>query len=202
MLIYRNNFIGTTVFSMEIPGPIGRVAELVTDPDGLKIIAMRLEGPTVNKGLDFLDTRSIREYSELGIIIDSVDELVGSDDIAKLRKVLDLHFDLIDLKVETKKHSKLGKIIDFTFSMEDFKVKQLIVKRPLMKSFVDPELIIPRQEIIEITDYKVIVKDEEQTIRARAENEDFVPNFVNPFRKTEPAGSPAHTETPADTDIE
>ena len=55
----------------------------------------------------------------------------------------------------------------------------------------DPELTIPRTEIVEITDYKIIVKDEEKTIKDRAENEDFIPNFVNPFRNQEnltPAG--------------
>ena len=32
------------------------------------------------------------------------------------------------------------------------------------------------------TDYKIIVKDEEKVLKRRAEKEDFIPNFVNPFR--------------------
>ena len=73
----------------------------------------------------------------------------------------------------------------------------------MLKSFLDPELTIPRREIVEITDTKVIVKDDEKTIRTKATTEDFVPNFVNPFRKTErPDLAPADTKTPADTDTE
>ena len=73
-------------------------------------------------------------------------------------------------------------MIDFTLTPDDFVTQQLIVKRPAIKSFIDPELTIPRQEIIEVTDYKIIVKNEEKVIKKLAAKEEFVPNFVNPFR--------------------
>ena len=60
---------------------------------------------------------------------------------------------------------------------------QLVVKRPAVKALIDPELIVPRKQIVEVNDYKIIVKDEEEKIRKRAEHEDFIPNFVNPFRE-------------------
>ena len=82
------------------------------------------------------------------------------------------------------------------------RIQQIIVKRPTLKSFVDSELTIHRREIVEITDYKVIVKDDAKTIKARAEHEDFVPNFVNPFRKSEQDFAPIQTKTPADKDTE
>ena len=88
----------------------------------------------------------------------------------------------------------------FSVTSEDFTVQQLVVKRPVIKSLLDPELIIPRKEIVEITDYKIIVKDEEKTIKAKAEKEEFVPNFVNPFRKSERDFAPAQTKNPADKD--
>ncbi|MBR3055839.1 hypothetical protein IKG64_00755 [Candidatus Saccharibacteria bacterium] len=182
MLIYTSKLTGTPVLSMQAAGPIGYISRAIVDPDGLKIIAFVLNGPS--RSANLLPVQSIREYSELGMVIDSIDELVGPDDVIRLQKVLALNFDLLTLKVVTKKGSKLGKIIDYTVTSEDFVVQQLIVKRPTLKSFTDPELIIPRREIIEVTDYKVIVRDEEKTIRARAEKEDFIPNFVNPFRKT------------------
>lgn len=198
MLVYQSKLIGTPVLSMQASGPIGQVAKAIIDPEGLKIIAFVLNGP--DRSANLLEVSSIREYSEFGMVVDSIDELVGKDDVIKLQKVLELNFDLLGLKVITKKRSKLGHIIDFTVSSEDFVIQQLIVKRPVLKSISDPELTIPRHEIVEVDDYKVTVKDEEKTIRARAENEDFIPNFVNPFRKTELSSSPARTKTPADKD--
>lgn len=202
MLIYNSRLLGMPILSVQDSGKIGTIANTIIDPDSLKIIALRIHGATNSEGGNILDIQSVREYSNLGLVIDSTDELVKDDDIVKISKVLELNFNLIGLKVETKKGSKLGKVLDFTVSEDNFSVAQIIVKRPAIKSFLDSELTIPRAEIVEITDYKIIVRDEEKVIKERALKEDFVPNFVNPFRKTEQAPAPNHIETPADKDTE
>ena len=203
MLISGSKLLGTPVLSVQASGSIGFLSEPIIDPDSLKILGFRVSGPLMRKSnANILDTTSIREYSNLGVVIDNIDELVERDDVVKIKKVLDLNFFLPGLKVETKKGSKLGHVVDFTLNPNDFIVQQLVVKRPVLKSFLDPELIIPRSEIVEITDYKVIVKDEEKDIKARAEKEDFIPNFVNPFRNSEQVHVPATTQTPAEPNIE
>lgn len=199
MLIANTKLIGLPILSVQDSGPIGSIASVIIDPDTLKIIAFRVYGAASSEGGNILDVRSVREYSKYGLVIDSADELVGDGDIVKIQKVLELNFSLIGLKVETKKGSKLGKITDFTVTEDNFSVQQIIVKRPTIKSLLDPELVIPRAEITEVTDYKVIVKDEEKVIKERAMKEDFVPNFVNPFRKTEPAHSSADIEDDSTT---
>ena len=188
------------ILSVQDSGKIGTISNTIVDPDNLKIIAFRVHGAIGSDGGNILDTRAIREYSQFGLVIDSTDELVKDDDIIKIKNVLELNFSLLGLKVETKKGSKLGKVLDFTVTEDNFSVQQIIVKRPTVKSFFDSELVIPRSEIVEITDYKIIVRDEEKVIKERALKEDFVPNFVNPFRKTEQAPAPDHIETPADID--
>ena len=200
MLVYNSRLIGTPVLSVQASGPIAQVAEPIVNPDNLKILAFKLTGPIVGATNNILDVKSIREYSPIGMVIDDNDELIGPEDVVKIKEVLDLNFNLIGLKVETKKGTKLGHIIDFTATSEDFTIQQIIVKRPIVKSLIDPELTIHRREIVEITDYKVIVKDEEKVIKARAEKEDFIPNFVNPFRTHEPGFAPADMKTPADKD--
>lgn len=203
MLVAVSRLIGTPILSMQTTSQVAAIDSCIVDPETLKIIGFRLSGPLVNKAeANILDVSSIREYSRYGMVIDSIDELVAPDDVIKIGNVLKLNFSLNGLKVETKKGSKLGKVSDYIVTNDNFSVQQIIVKRPLVKSFMDPELTIPRKEIVEITDYKIIVKDEEKVIRARAENEDFVPNFVNPFRKTEQAPASTENQNPADTDTE
>jgi uncharacterized protein YrrD len=182
MLVYNSRLIGTTILSVQAGGPIGRINTAIVNPDNLQIIAFALEGPLVDRRQNLLDIRSIREYSNYGIVIDDADELVSPSDIVKIEQVLKLNFDLLSLKVETKKGSKLGQIIDYTIDSDSFLVQQIVVKRPIVKRIMDPELIISRKEIIEVTDYKIIVKDEEKVLKSRASKEDFIPNFVNPFR--------------------
>lgn len=176
-------------------GMIAKTREAIIDPSDLKIIGFYLTGPEVGNGEngDILQVRDIREFSNLGMVIDSADEFVYADDVIKLKEVVDINFQLIDKKVETKKKTKLGKVIGYTVTPEDFMIQQIIVQRPFMKSFLDPELIIGRSEIVNVDDEKIIVKDEEKKIRERATKEDFVPNFVNPFR--EPQLSRADSQT-------
>lgn len=192
----NSRLISAPVLSVQAGGPIGKITSTIIDPNDLKIIAFRLEGPLVNKQQNLLDARSIREYSNYGFVIDDIDELIGPDDVIKISDILKLNFDLLNLKVETKKGSKLGKVQDFTVTSEDFIVQQIIVKRPAVKALIDPELTISRKEIVEITDYKVIIKDEEKVLKQKAEKEDFVPNFVNPFRESQPGFAPADTKNP------
>ena len=190
MLVTASHLIGTPILSVQASSKIAEISEPIIDPNTLKIIAFKVTGPMVGNAY-ILDAKSIREYSQYGMVVDSIDDFAEPDDIIKVAKVLKLNFALPGLKVETKKGTKLGKIIDYTVTSDNFLTQQIIVKRPLVKSFMDPTLTIPRKEIVEITDYKVIVKDEEKTIRARAEKEDFIPNFVNPFR--EPGFAPTES---------
>lgn len=184
MLLNSNRLLGCPVLSLHLGGPIGVVSEIIINPNDLKIMALRVDGPqTGNREYgDLLDISSVREFSNLGLIIDSIDDLVSDGDVIKLDDIIKLNFDVIGLTVKTKRGTKLGKVIDYTFNPESMLLAQFIVKRPLMKAFLDPELVIGRSEIKEINDYELIVKDEESKIKKDLKKQDFVPNFVNPFR--------------------
>lgn len=184
MLLNSSRLIGCPVLSLHLGGPIGTVIKEIVDPNDLKIIALKINGPQTGDGEhgDILDVRSVREFSNIGMIIDSIDDLVSYGDVVRFDKIIDLNFDIIGLNVKTKKGTKLGKVSDFTFDPESMEVLQFIVKRPLIKSFLDPELTISRTQIKEVNDYELIVNDEEEKIKEKSKKQDFVPNFVNPFR--------------------
>ncbi len=189
MLISNSQLVDCPVLSLHIGTEIARVVEPIIDPDSLKIIAFRVEGKMVRaeETGDILPVDSVREFSRMGLIIDSIDELTKSDDIVKIQQVLRLNFNLIGLKVVTKqKKSKLGKIIGFTLDVESWHVQQIVVQRPVLKAFFDPELRISRQQIVEVNDYQVVVKDEHEKVKSKVQKTtpvDFVPNFINPFRE-------------------
>lgn len=179
MLISAKSLPGTKIYSMQSVSAIGQVSAPIIDPDKLQIVAFYIAGPNVHAA-NILPATSIREYSNYGFIVDSADELSEPGDIVRVDKAIELGFGLLGLKVITKKGSRLGHVTDFTIKAEDCIITSLIVKRPVFKSFIDPELTIPRSEIIEVTDTSVIIKSEESAIKKQAT--EFVPNFVNPFR--------------------
>ena len=194
MLIRSTRLTDFPVLSLHIGGRIARVVAPIVDPNDLKIIAYRVDGPLVGREVgDILPVSSIREYSPIGFIVDSSDELVAADDIVRVRDVLALHFDLVGLKVVSRKGTKLGKVIDYTADADSGLIQQLIVQRPIFKALIDPELTISRSQIHEVTDYEVIVKDEEAKIRKTAQA-DFVPNFINPFREPDYSSEPSTTD--------
>ncbi|MBR2659586.1 hypothetical protein IKD60_02385 [Candidatus Saccharibacteria bacterium] len=194
MLVNSESFNRFPILSVHMGGRIAEVTGAIIDPDKLKVVAFYVDGPEVGREAgNILQSKDIREYSSIGMIVDSSDEFINEDDVVALQKIIEIGFFLEGKTVETRKGTRLGRVTGYTVDSEGFIIQQLVVRRPLLKSFVDPELLISRSEIVKVTDDKVVVRDEESKIRKKAMTEDFVPNFVNPFR--EPKLSTADTKS-------
>lgn len=181
MLIEGSKLLNYPILSLHTASKIAEVKALIIDPNFLKIVAFEINAASSKQRL-FLETASVREFSKMEIIVDSDEEFVEQSDVIKLNEMIELGFALENMKVLSKKKSMLGRVEDFIVTTDDFRVMQLIVKRPIYKSLIDPELVIGRSEIHEINDTEIIVKSEESTIMKKSGALDFVPNFVNPFK--------------------
>jgi len=201
MLMAGSKLLGYPVLSLHVGGAIARTAEPIVDPDGLKIIGYTLEGSLIRGDVgNVLDISSVREFANNGLIVDSIDEFVNRGDVVRLDRVMGLNFKLVGLKVVTEDGKVLGKITDYTLDTQSFMVYQLIVRRPTLKSLIDPELTINRSQIVEVDDYKIVVKNEKEKVDVKAAAKDFTPNFVNPFR--EPQFSQIDSQSPDELDTE
>lgn len=181
MLIEGSKLLKYPILSLHTASRIAEVKGLVIDPNFLKVVAFEISAVSSKQRL-FLEASSVREFSKMGMIVDSDEEFVEKDDVIKLKETIDLGFSLDNMKVVSKKKAMLGRIEDFIVNTEDFQIMQLIVKRPIYKALIDPELVIGRSDIHEINDSEIIVKSEEGTIMKKSGTLDFVPNFVNPFK--------------------
>ena len=181
MLIEGSKLLKYPILSLHTASRIAGVKGLVIDPNFLKVVAFEINAISSKQRL-FLEASSVREFSKMGMIVDSDEEFVEKDDVIKLKETIDLGFSLDNMKVISKKKAMLGRIEDFIINTEDFQIMQLIVKRPIYKALIDPELVIGRSDIHEINDREIVVKSEEGTIMKKSGTLDFVPNFVNPFK--------------------
>lgn len=181
MLIEGSKLLKYPILSLHTASRIAEVKGLVIDPNFLKVVAFEINAISSRQRL-FLEASSVREFSKMGMIVDSDEEFVEKDDVIKLKETIDLGFSLDNMKVVSKKKAMLGRIEDFIINTEDFQIMQLIVKRPIYKALIDPELVIGRSDIHEINDREIVVKSEEGTIMKKSGTLDFVPNFVNPFK--------------------
>ncbi|MDR2063508.1 MAG: PRC-barrel domain-containing protein [Candidatus Nomurabacteria bacterium] len=190
MLFLNSRFLGLPVVSVQVAGRIGHVAEAIIDPETLGVVAYKVEGPLVNRREEnILRTDDIREISTGNIFVDSIDELVSPETVISIGKIMELNFKLLKHKVVTEKGKKVGTVIDFSFDSLSFAVYQLIVQRPLVKSFNNPELTINRSQIVEIDDYKIVIKNDTEMVKIPLKNSGDLANFVNPFR-----GQTSHPE--------
>ena len=181
MLIEGSKLLNYPILGLHTASRIAEVKALVVDPNFLKIVAFEISAVSSKQRL-FLDVTSVREFSKMGMIVDSDEEFIEQDDVIKLKEAIELGFTLENMKVVTKKKTMLGRVEDFMVTTDGFQIMQLIIKRPIYKALIDPELVIGRSEIHEINDNEIIVKSEESTIMKKSGTLDFVPNFVNPFK--------------------
>ena len=182
MLISSSRLIGTPVMSLQTGGKLAVTKTAIIDPRNLFILAFELEGHLLDQTPSFLTINDIREIGSMGIIVDSSDEFIGIDDVIKLREVYNFKFLLDNLPVKDKKGKKLGRVDGYSVEPGSFMVKQLKVRRPILKSLTDTELLIDRSQIMEISNDAVVVKSEDEPIRSHVKA--AAGAYTNPFRTT------------------
>ena len=181
MLLSNERLLSTAVMSLQTGVELAKTSRIMVDPRDLSILAYQLDGHQLDTRPSFLRVADIRELSSVGFIVDSSDEFVGLDDIIILKEVYDFKFDLIGLTVIDEKKRKLGKVINFTVDSGSYSVQQLVVRRPLLKSLNEAELIIHRDQIIEVNNQRVIVKA--PTAQDPVPVSQAAREFTNPFRQ-------------------
>lgn len=192
MLVLGSRLTDTAVMSLQTGARLARAARPIIDPANLKIMAFEVDGPLLSEHPSFLRTDDIREIGTVGMIIDSNDELVGGDDVIKLKELRSMNFLLVGMAVIDEHKHKLGKVEDYTVETGSFVIQQLHVKRGVIKSLTDTGLLVHRSQITEINDDAIIVKSlanksVEPVMQASRHD------YVNPFRSSNPTPEP---ETP------
>ena len=195
MLLRTSQLLNVPVMSLQTGKQIAASSRVMLDPSDLKIIAFELVGEGLNEHPSFLRIQDVREVSDIGFIIDSSEEIVGLEDVISLKELYELHFDLEGLRVIDTQKQKLGKVEGSVFNTDTFTVEQLRVKRPLLKSFGDAELLIGHKQIVEINDHEVIVKAPTIKANQRTAKKPATSEFTNPFKKPTSAPQPDTSST-------
>ena len=183
MLISSERLVNVPVMSLQTGAQLARTKDPVIDPRNLTIIAYELEGPSLDTHPSFLRMADVRELSNIGLIVDSSDEFVGLDDVIKLKEVYDFGFTLHGKPVLDDKKHRLGKVNGYAVEPGSFLIKQLSVRRPLLKSLSDTELLIDRTQIMEVSDQAITIQNDE---REPAPVKHAARTYTNPFRGTTP----------------
>lgn len=191
MLVAGSRLIDMPVMGLQTGSELARTEHEVINPHSLEVVAYELTGPLLNARPSLLRVADVREFSDIGMIVDSSDEFVSPSDIIKLNEIYELHFTLVGKPVFDTKHHKLGKVIGYTIETGGFVIQQLSVKRPFLQSLNDTELLIHRSQIKQVSDTQIVVESELKTpapvLKAVRDT------YANPFRKSSGA-QPEHSD--------
>lgn len=181
MLLAGSRLLNTPVMGLQTGSELARTRRAVIDPTNLEVVAYEVEGPLLDQQPSLLRIADVREFSTIGFIIDSSDEFVAPEDIIKLNQIYSLHFTLEGMHVIDEKKHKLGKVSGYIIETGGFLIQQLNVRRPLLKSLSDSELLVHRTQITEINDKAIIVHSRPTT--PEPVSQAVKTAYINPFRK-------------------
>lgn len=155
------------VLSLRTGGVIATSVGCLINPNNLKIEALYCTD-RYDKSTALLLSIDIREILKQGVVVNDHDSLSKPDDLVRLKKIIDINYALIDKPVYTESKKKLGKVTDFALDDKSLYVQKLYVGPTLIKSFTGQQLSVDRTQVVEITSRKLVIKDNEGTVRNNA----------------------------------
>ena len=171
--------------SLQTGQPLGWLAEPIINPHNLRIVAFYVNGPRLDFSPAVIFSEDIREFGRVGAIVDSADNIMSPEGMVRLSEIINYNFRLQHILVVDDQGHKLGRVDNYVVDVMNFEVRQLYVKPSWWKSFAMTDLIIHRNQIIQIEPDRITVKA--PTVKEKQPLVDDArrvlnPEFDNPFR--------------------
>lgn len=182
MLLPIKNLIDTPIMSLQTGAELARTTDPIIDPRKMTIVAFYVEGSLLESNPSVLHVSDIRELSDIGLIIDDSDKLMGTDGLVRLQEIIDFEFELDGVPVVDEQDHKLGKVADYAIDPDTYMVQQIYTEQSLIRSLSHVSNIIHRSQIVSVTNDKIIVKSPTVPTTEASESMLAAKNFVNPFR--------------------
>lgn len=158
MLTLGQPLVSKPILSLRTGGQVGNVTGVIIDPNNLKI-----EGwyavDTNDKRNGILLGQDVRDILPSGFAVNDHEAISQPTDLIRLKKVLDMNFELIGKPVVTTDKKKLGKVTDYAFEKNGFFIQKLYLSPPILKNLRGDGLMIDRTQIVEITHAKITVRE-------------------------------------------
>jgi uncharacterized protein YrrD len=165
MLQLSGMLLNRPVLSLRTSSQVAATIAPIINPNNLKIEGFYCQ---VGRNQPILVSQDVRDILPQGLVINDQDVLTDPEELVRLKRVLDINFQLIGKQVVTTDKQKLGKVDDYATETESLMIKKLYVAQPLFRNFSGGNLVVDRTQIVEITDKKIIVQDISARVPAHA----------------------------------
>ena len=144
--------------SLRTGGKVATTVAALINPNNLKIEGFYCDDRFTNEQL-VLVTSEIRDILEQGIVVNDHDALAPAEELVRLKDTIKLNFDVMGKPVVTVSKEKVGKVNDFAVDNSSLYIQKLYVGQPLLKSLSGGQLSVDRNNIVEITNRKIIIQE-------------------------------------------
>ena len=158
MMLLSKSLLSRPVMSLRTGGKIALALTPIINPDNLKIEGFYCEDSFSKQQL-ILVSQDIRDHIKQGFVVNDHEVLAEAEDLIRLKDILETNFELLGKSVYTKAKKKIGKVVDYAVDSETLYVQKLYVGQSLLKNLNSGQLSVDRNQIIEITDKKIVIKD-------------------------------------------
>jgi hypothetical protein len=157
MLLLGNSFAKIPVLSLRNGGVIARITGHLINPHSLKIDGLWCK-TAAQKHIHLLLPQDIREITPKGAIVNDLSSLSEPGEVVRLKKIIDLHFELLDKKVLSGRFS-IGKVLDYSVNRDTFMIEKLYVTPPVWGRFKSDRLTIDRSQVVEVSHHHIRVSE-------------------------------------------
>src|SRR5579884_3942175 len=158
MLLLSASLINKTVLSLRTGSPIAAVSAPIINPDNLKVEGFYCLDRFTKKQLVLL-YQDIREVLRDGYVVNDHEVLSDPAELVRLKKVMEIDFELTGKQVVTISKQRVGKVSDYATETETMYVQKIYVAQSVLKSFTGGSLSIDRNQINEITPKRIIINE-------------------------------------------
>jgi sporulation protein YlmC with PRC-barrel domain len=158
MLQLSASLLNKSVLSLRTGAPIAKIDGPIINPDNLKIEGFYCTDRYDKRQLVLL-YQDIREILAKGYVVNDHDVLVEPDELVRLKKVMELNFEIVGKQVITINKEKVGKVSDYAAETETMFIQKIYVNQSVLKSLTGGSLSIDRTQINEITPKRIIIND-------------------------------------------
>jgi len=158
MLQLSGRLLNKSVLSLRTGSIVATITGPIINPNNLKIEGFYCQDRFDKTQLVLL-CQDIRDVLPQGYVVNDHDVLVEPEELVRLKKVMDLDFELIGKQVVTVSKEKVGKVSDYATETNTMYVQKIYVSRSILKSLAGGSLSIDRTQIQEITPRRIIIND-------------------------------------------
>jgi uncharacterized protein YrrD len=168
MLQLSKAILGRSVMSLRTGGQVATVTSAIINPNNLKIEGLYCQDSINKKQQLVLLYQDIRDIIAQGVVVNDHDVLSEPTELIRLKDVMKLNFTLTGKQVVSVSKHKLGKVNDYAFESSTMFIQKLYVSQSLLKNLTTGGISVDRNQIVEITNRKIVVQDLLQGVPAAA----------------------------------